>query len=464
MHDFRALSRRLSYLHYAAICCCFSGSHAAALDLIGYVPNYRMTSSNYVNNVLPRQLALLDEVRYFGITVNSNGSGTLTTNATHLANIQKLKSLIDAMPEPDRPRLDITLGGWQMSDGFATIAADAAKRDALAQNIAALLDQTGATAVDLDWEHPIGNTQLNNYAAMLQRIKQEIGDGRRVYATVEPTKFLPASAFAGDNAIDGASLMTYDLGWWANDGADTNRGEHSLLQYASDAIGAWTDPPGTTNKRPYVFGSWGKGLPEEQLGIGLPFYGRTIGTSQAPQSGNAVSYADLVTGGAASPLGENYFVYLGQTYWVPGSSAVADRVEYAVEKDLENIIIWELFHDLDPDHPQSLLRTAYNTRQILIAVPGDFDGDGIVNAADYDVWRATFGSQNQLGSDGNDNGIVDAADYVVWRRQMSSAGVLAAHAVPEPCTFWSLLTIIPLINTRRALNRKRCTFARDSQL
>jgi GH18 family chitinase len=463
MHDFRAQFRLLQFLGCAAVCSCFAGNPAVALDLIGYVPNYRMTSSNYVNNVLPRQLALLDEVRYFGITVNNNGSGALTTNATHLANIQKLKSLIDAIPEPDRPRLDITLGGWQMSDGFATIAADAAKRDALAQNIAALLDQTGATAVDLDWEHPSGSTQLNNYAAMLQRIKQEIGDDRRVYATVEPTKFLPASAFVGENAIDGASLMTYDLGWWANDGADTNRGEHSLPQYATDAIGAWTDPPGTTNKRPYVFGSWGKGLPEEQLGIGLPFYGRTIGTSQAPQSGNAVSYADLATGGQVAPLGENYFTYQGQTYWVPGPGAVADRVEYAIEKGLENVIIWELFHDLDPSHQQSLLRTAYETRQNLIAVPGDFNGDGSVSAADYDVWRATFGSQNQLQADGNDDGIVDAADYVLWRRQMSSAA-LAAHAVPEPFTFWSLFADILLIKARYALNRKRCAFARNSQL
>jgi GH18 family chitinase len=445
---------------YAAVCLLAVGEPAAALDLVGYVPSYRMNSANYVTNILPRQIALLDEIRYFGITVHSNGTGALTTNATHLANIQKLKSLVDALPAANRPRLDITLGGWQMSDGFATIAADAVKRDALARNIAALLNQTGATAVDLDWEHPSGNTQLNNYAAMLQRIKQEIGDDRRVYATVEPARFLPASAFAGENAIDGASLMTYDLGWWANDGSDTNRGEHSLQQYAVDAVGAWTDPLGTANKRPYVFASWGKGLPEERLGIGLPFYGRTIGTIQAPQSGDAVSYADLTTGGQSAPLGENYFTYQGQTYWVPVPGAVADRVEYAVEKGLAHIIIWELFHDLDPNHQNSLLRTAYETRQNLLAMPGDFDGDGDVNAADYDFWRQTFGSQDQLDADGNGDGAIDAADYVMWRRHMSSAsGVLSAHAVPEPITFWLSFALL-LISAYYGLNRKRFLFAR----
>jgi GH18 family chitinase len=406
---------------------------------------------------------LLDEVRYFGITVNSNGSGALTANATHVANIQKLKSLIDAVPASQRPRLDITLGGWQMSDGFATLAADPAKRDLLAQNIAALLEDTGATSVDLDWEHPVGNTQLNNYATLLQRIKQEVGPDRRVYATVEPTKFLPASVFTGPSGIDGTSLMTYDLGWWANDAADTNRGEHSLPQYAADALSAWTDQPGTSNKRPYVFATWGKDLPEERLGIGLPFYGRTIGTSQSPQSGNAVSYADLFTNGSSSPLGQNYFTYQGQTYWVPGPGEVANRIEFAIEKGLENVIIWELFHDLDPNHQASLLRAAYETRQNLLSVPGDFDGDRDVDAADYEVWRSTFGSQIDLRADDNGDGEVDAADYVMWRRHVSAAkGAVTGAALPEPVLAAWLLAVPLLLAGFRAPNRKRIILSLDS--
>ena len=87
---------------------------APGVDLVGYIPDYRMTNSNYVNNVLPRQIALLDEVRYFGITVNSNGSGALTTTTTHRNDISKLKQIIDALPADRRPRLDIALGGWNI--------------------------------------------------------------------------------------------------------------------------------------------------------------------------------------------------------------------------------------------------------------------------------------------------------------------------------------------------------------
>ncbi|QDU91767.1 CotH protein [Pirellulimonas nuda] len=47
--------------------------------------------------------------------------------------------------------------------------------------------------------------------------------------------------------------------------------------------------------------------------------------------------------------------------------------------------------------------------------PGDYNRDRIVDSADYDVWRSTFGSTTQLDADGNGDLVVDAADYSVWR-------------------------------------------------
>lgn len=87
---------RLLFGLAAALVC----AAAHGVELIGYVPDYRMGQTSYVNNVLPAQLAMLDEVRYFGITVNADGS--LTTDAAHLANIDTIKQKIDALPAAGR--------------------------------------------------------------------------------------------------------------------------------------------------------------------------------------------------------------------------------------------------------------------------------------------------------------------------------------------------------------------------
>jgi hypothetical protein len=421
---------------FALACMVFAASNAWAVDLIGYLPYYRM-SNFYVTNTLPNQLPMLDQVRYFGLTVNSSGvitplsgSGTL---ASHLSNITTLEQKIVALPANQRPRLDITLGGAGEATSFAAISASPTMQATFAQNISALLTSTGATSIDIDWENPTNATQRTNYGTMLQRIKQEVGASNGVYATIAPEIFLPSSTFQGPNAIDGTSLMTYDLSWWSN-GHDGHNGEHSLPDYVTDSLNAWTDSPGSTNKRPYVFGTWGNGVPASDLGVGLPFYSHGLN----PNSGNTATYADLVAGGTTTD--GNYYTYQGKQMWTVGPELVKQRVQFAHDRGLNNIIIWELGQDLDSTNSGSLLRTAYLKNESL---GGDFDGDGVVGMSDYDVWQSTFGATagGDLRADGNGNGVVDTGDYTIWRDHLASTGGGAAssYAVPEPATISVLL-------------------------
>ncbi len=55
-------------------------------------------------------------------------------------------------------------------------------------------------------------------------------------------------------------------------------------------------------------------------------------------------------------------------------------------------------------------------------LPGDYNFDGLVNAADYSVWRNTLGSTNDLRADGTSastpgapDGVVDELDYAFWK-------------------------------------------------
>jgi hypothetical protein len=63
-------------------------------------------------------------------------------------------------------------------------------------------------------------------------------------------------------------------------------------------------------------------------------------------------------------------------------------------------------------------------------LPGDYNRDGAISQADYEVWRSTYGS-GDLSGDGNGDGVVDAADYTVWRDQFTMA-LANATSTPEP--------------------------------
>jgi autotransporter-associated beta strand protein len=90
-----------------------------------------------------------------------------------------------------------------------------------------------------------------------------------------------------------------------------------------------------------------------------------------------------------------------------------------------------------------------NDLKLMIVAPGDvnptgdYNRDGIVDAADYAVWRDSFGSTTNLAADGNNNNMIDADDYNVWKNhfgQTASGGLGSSAAVPEPATAWLLLS------------------------
>jgi GH18 family chitinase len=414
-------------------------------------------NASYNAGTLPTQLGMLNEVRYFGLTAASDGSivplAGSGTMQSHLNNIALIKQKIEAMPVGQRPRLDITLGGAGEDTSFTNIARTVSGVSCnlcttFAQNITSLLDSTGATSVDIDWEHPdAGVERSTSYPDMLKRIKHQVGAARRVYAVVDPTVIISNSVVSGTDAIDGISLMTYDLGWWGNDPANPYQGEHSLPEYVTDSVDAWTQPAGSPNHRTYVFGSWGNNVPTSKFGVGLPFYAHSVTSPDATHT-----YAELVAGGSTTD--GNYYTYAGRSYWIPGPGLAAQRMQFANDRGLEHIIIWEIGQDLSPTNPNSLLRTAFVKNETL---SGDFDGDHDMDEDDFNIWRSAFGQTTDLRADGNGNGVVDSADYVVWRKHAAVAGngSLANGNVPEPACVSSIAISLFLFAATRGFERRR---------
>jgi hypothetical protein len=62
-------------------------------------------------------------------------------------------------------------------------------------------------------------------------------------------------------------------------------------------------------------------------------------------------------------------------------------------------------------------------------IPGDINGDGLVDVADYNIWAANVGATGATWAQGdlNGDGLVDVADYNIW-----AANVGRTSATPEP--------------------------------
>jgi hypothetical protein len=73
---------------------------------------------------------------------------------------------------------------------------------------------------------------------------------------------------------------------------------------------------------------------------------------------------------------------------------------------------------------------------VLIAALGDFNGNLVVDAADFTAWKAGFGSKTGTFASGNLDGDsdTDGADFLLLQHQLGahSLSVPAATAVPEP--------------------------------
>ena len=112
----------------------------------------------------------------------------------------------------------------------------------------------------------------------------------------------------------------------------------------------------------------------------------------------------------------------------------------------------------DPYDRIQELDEANNTTRILVnlvvpdpqVLPGDYNQNGAVEAADYVVWRKTLGQVVALGTaaDGDADGRITPADYDVWRANFGNtdagAGQLTS-AVPEPASLVLALLLLGLL-------------------
>jgi hypothetical protein len=78
-------------------------------------------------------------------------------------------------------------------------------------------------------------------------------------------------------------------------------------------------------------------------------------------------------------------------------------------------------------------------------VPGDFNGDLVVDGGDLFQWRANFGPNPN--SDADDDGDSDGKDLLIWQNHLGNSAI--AGAVPEPASATLVLALAAAAMFRR---------------
>lgn len=104
--------------------------------------------------------------------------------------------------------------------------------------------------------------------------------------------------------------------------------------------------------------------------------------------------------------------------------------------------------------------------EIILGVPaGDYNGDGVVNAADYVVWRNTKGDtvEPYSGADGDGDGVITDNDYLAWLgnygKVIPDLESASAATIPEPASAAILLSCgVALCLLPSCCRRRRLSF------
>jgi hypothetical protein len=100
----------------------------------------------------------------------------------------------------------------------------------------------------------------------------------------------------------------------------------------------------------------------------------------------------------------------------------------------------------------------FSTSDLMIApadavLPGDYNADNVVDAADYTVWRNHLsGAAGTLPND-VDGGVIGTAQYARWKANYGTAlgGSSAAISVPEPGALsYAWIGAVSIVVMRRA--------------
>ncbi|KAK3935452.1 endochitinase 1 [Diplogelasinospora grovesii] len=177
---------------------------------------------------------------------------------------------------PEGTKVMIAIGGWGDTNGFSVAALTDETRRTFAENVARMVEATGADGVDVDWEYPGGNGEdykevpnsaksweIEAYPLLLAQLRAALGPQKLISAAV-PGLERDMLAFTRTTVprimrhLDFLNVMTYDL----MNRRDTVTKHHTGIELSLGAVDAYV----------------ANGAAPQRINLGFAFYSKYFRT------------------------------------------------------------------------------------------------------------------------------------------------------------------------------------------
>ena len=271
----------------------------------------------------------ITQINYFRLMPAKAGDGSLDFSGFYPEHIEYLKKLRKIYGF----RLHICLAGG--SSRFLPVLRKPDMAEKMAQNIVRVVQEWGLDGVDFDWEYPRSKTDLAAYIALIENIRQGLKPDpkntemvQNAASKINPPDYRFSVAISRlqsplnkelFEAVDMVNFMAYDF-----------VPRHSTFEDTSEMV-------------EYLKARYA--IPAQKIFLGMPFYGKQIksGRRRAKTYGRLAQEFDL------APQDNEM-----DNYYFNGQDMILRKFEFAQNKNLGGIMIWEIGQDSE-DH-RSLLK------------------------------------------------------------------------------------------------------------
>ncbi|HTY60371.1 MAG TPA: glycoside hydrolase family 18 protein [Bacteroidota bacterium] len=356
-------------------------------EVVGYYPSWKYRTDTHLLTPAKIPFGMLTVINYAffyplpdGTITGRDPAGDATILTAQGADSgTDAAGTLTALAHAHGVRVLLSIGGWEDSGNFPSVAADAVSRARFARSCAAAISTFGFDGIDIDWEFP-GFAEHNgtpadgkNYLSLLRVLRDTLDSaglqsGRHlVLSAALPADRKQALAMEIRDAaqiLDYLNIMTYDFyGPW-----DTEA-YHNAPLYPGPGGDSARCVDGAFRLYTETFG-----IPASRINLGVPFYGHTftdcttLGGAHGPAdtvhfaAGGAFYYAiDALKRNFTNHRDERARVpYLTSSAWnmlvsYDDTLSVAEKARYVTGKGARGLIIWEITGDYLPDGSHPLL-------------------------------------------------------------------------------------------------------------